>query len=221
MTQDSAFSLDMRTILTQYCLGGNAVAEHGFFFNSALENYAISATPSDPKGTTFHLDFGKRVQYEVCYMPDPRSSPLSADIGKTYEEAVAEIEAASSSLDEASKKKRELNSQITGLIQQQEAKYRDEEAYPMLKTYLANFAGSSNSEDLEKTDIMVVYLPEKYWDGPEGIKGYKNFKIDTVDSDEDKLELAKQRYQEWRDAGDKKQVALRGLAFKLAYTVTV
>ena len=42
-------------------------------------------------------------------MPDPRS-PLHADIGKTYEEAVAEIEAASSSPDEASKKKRELNS---------------------------------------------------------------------------------------------------------------
>lgn len=221
-THDAAFTLDMEVILSQYCLGGNAVSDSGFFFNTALQNYSPGATSNDPKGTEFKLDFSNKIQYEVCYLPDPKN-PLKADIGKTYEEAIQEIEDAARrdpSVD-ASKKKRELNDQITGLIRQQEAKFRDEHAYPMLKTYLSNFAGDSNAEDLEKTDVMIVYLPKKYWNGPAGIKSYKNFKIPTIDSDEDKLELAKERYYEWQEAGDQREVPLRGIAFKIAYTVSL
>ncbi len=146
------------------------------------------------------------------------------DDTKASAEADAKITTSQDELDKEAEKREKtdlakFNQFVTKTVQDFEAKYRDGTAFNMLKAYLENFAGKENAAKLKKTDIEICYLPKTYFDGPSSssLKQYKDFKIETV---KNKLDLAKERFEEWKESGTTK-VALRGLAFKIKVSMTI
>lgn len=222
---DPAFVVDAGKILALFHLGGCAISPNAFFFNAGIVDMASGATPENPGKVSFNTQ-NPSGMYEFCYMP----STYEVDIGKTYDEFqedLKKLESDASIADDAKKleqlKKEELkkiNEEIDKKIQEYESKDALDQAFEVIQKYFANFAGEANSKAMQKSDVVICYLPEQYFKGPASIKAYKDFKITTVDPKK-KEELAKQRFEKWRDAGKEKKIPLVGLAFKVGYQMEV
>ena len=236
--KDIAFELDVDKLLAYFVIGCNVISKDGVFFNGGIIDYDSSAKPGSK--TKMKFDFkGPSSTYEICYMPNQSGSKegIQLDIGKSYDyidvtqkdtkasvEADSKITTSQDDLQKETDKKKqatikEFNQTVTKTVKDYEIKYRDGTAFNMLKAYLENFAGKDNAAKLKKTDIEICYLPKEYFGGPSSseLKQYKDFKIQTV---KNKIDLAKARYNEWRDSGTTK-VTLRGLAFKIKVTMTI
>ena len=113
-----------------------------------------------------------------------------------------------------------INEEIDKKIQDHETKTYLDSSFEVIQKYFANFAGDANAKAMQKSDVVVCYLPEEYFKGPASVKKYKDFKIATIDPKKKEV-LAKQRFEKWRDDGDTKLVPLIGLAYKVGYSMEV
>ena len=222
---DPAFVVDAGKILAQFHLGGCRIVKDAFFFNSGIVDMEDGADPTKPGKVQF--DTQNTGLYEFAYMP----KTLNVDIGITYNEFQAQLDAkisADASLkDDQSKidklRKEELkkiNEEIDKKIQEHETKTYLDSSFEVIQKYFANFAGDANAKAMQKSDVVICYLPEEYFKGPSSVKKYKDFKIATIDPKKKEV-LAKQRFEKWRDDGDTKLVPLVGLAYKVGYSMEV
>lgn len=245
--RDIAFELDIDKLLAYFAIGCKAIAgDNGVFFNGGIVDYDPNAEPGSK--TKMKFDFkGPTSTYEICYMPTPAPT---IEIGITEEEKKhlidtasistkddqtidqAKIDATDDEIKKIEEKRNEFkanfNKRVTEEIKAYEIKYRDGNAFNFLKDYLKNFGGKANASKLKKTDIEICYLPDDLWKGgPEKQKSYKDFKIQ---SEKDRLKLAKKRYNDWREAAlkewnktkeQKTTIKLEGLAFKIKVTMTI
>lgn len=222
---DPAFVVDAGKILAQFHLGGCAIDKDAFFFNAGIVDMDGGATPDNPGKTSFNTQNSSGV-YEFAYMP----KTLNVDIGLTYEQFDADlqkkIESAGIADDQKTidkLKKAELkrvNEEIDEKIQSYEDGVALDAAFDVIQKYFANFAGDANAKAMQKSGVVVCYLPNQYFKGPASVKSYKKFQIEVI-GPKDKEKLAKQRFEAWQAAGSEKSIPLVGLAFKVGYRMEV